>query len=419
MREKKVLPNYKNIAKCRICHSTKLTEVVRIAKQFIASTFVKSNKNNPKAKIKIPLTLMLCRKCGLAQLKETVRPDLLYENYFYRSNVSNTMNRDLRDVVSDVVSRVKLERGDSILDIGCNDGLMLTFFPNFLKRVGIDPAKNIDWSNKDKSIVIINDYFPSPKLKSRSFKIITTTAMFYDLDDPNSAVKQIKQLLTPAGALCVQVSYLYDTIRDMNFYDICHEHLEYYSLKTLIYLFERNGMEIFDASTNGVNGGSIRVMVSLGEDKRPISSNVEYLLLKEKVLQLENPETYDTFSKLIKLNTERVRHYIKSQKGLMIGLGASTKGNVMLQLCKIDNKIMPYISERNPFKVGLKTLGTDMLLISEEEARKMNPDCMFVIPWNFKAEILEREKEYTRKGGKLLFIMPYPYYVDKDGEHRL
>lgn len=410
---------FKVVKKCRVCYSANLTPVVWIKPQFIASTFVKTNKNNPKAKIKIPMTLLLCRKCGLVQLKETVNPDLLYENYFYRSNVSNTMNRDLNDVVNDVCARVKLKPGDSVLDIGCNDGLMLAMFPKKLKRAGIDPAKNIDWSHLDKSIKIINDYFPSPQLKKNSFKIITTTAMFYDLDNPNSAVKQIKSLLTNDGVLCIQVSYLYDTIRDMNFYDICHEHLEYYSLKTLSYLMEKNGMEIFDASTNFVNGGSLRVMVAHKKAKRTKSANLEYLFLKEKVLQLENPQTYETFSKLIKINTKRVKKYIENQKGLVIGLGASTKGNVMLQLCEVDNKMLPYISERNPFKVGLRTLGTDMLLISEDEARRLQPDCMFVIPWNFKAEILEREKEYIRKGGKLLFIMPYPYVVDKNGETRL
>lgn len=413
------MKHYKNITQCRVCRSKKLTAVVRIKPQFIASTFVKSNKNNPKAKIKIPMTLMLCRKCGLAQLKETVTPDLLYESYFYRSNVSNTMNRDLRDVVTDVCSKITLKHGDSVLDIGCNDGLMLTFFPKHVKRVGIDPAKNIDWSKLDKSIKIVNDYFPSPKLKNNSFKIITTTAMFYDLDDPNTAVQQIKQLLTSDGVICIQVSYLYDTIRDMNFYDICHEHLEYYSLKTLKFLLERNGMVVFDASTNFVNGGSLRILAALKEAKRQKSKNLEYMLLKEKVLQLENPQTYKTFSKLIKENTQRVRNYIVSQKGLVIGLGASTKGNVMLQLCGIDKKMLPYISERNPFKVGLRTLGTDILLISEEKARKLEPDCMFVIPWNFKTEIVEREKDYLRKGGKLLFIMPYPYVIDKNGETRL
>lgn len=413
------MENFRVIKKCRVCHSSDLTYVVKIKPQFIASTFVKTNKNNPKAKIKIPMTLLLCQKCGLVQLQETVNPDLLYENYFYRSNVSNTMNRDLHDVVEDVYSRVDIKSGDSVLDIGCNDGLMLSMFPAKLNRVGIDPAKNIDWTNLDKSIKIVNDYFPSKELKKYKFKIITTTAMFYDLNDPNAAVSDIKEILAKDGVLCVQVSYLYDTIRDMNFYDICHEHLEYYSLKTLSFLMEKNGMEVFDASTNFVNGGSLRVMVAHKQVKRPKSANLEYLLLKEKVLQLENPQTYDTFSKLIAINTKRIKDYIKNQKGLVIGLGASTKGNVMLQLCGIGKKILPYISERNPFKVGLRTLGTDMILISEEEARKLQPDCMFVIPWNFKAEILEREKEYIRKGGKLLFIMPYPYVIDKNGEKRL
>lgn len=365
------------------------------------------------------MTLFLCSNCGLAQLCETVEPNLLYENYFYRSNVSNTMNRDLRNVVSDATSRVKLKTGDTVLDIGCNDGLMLTFFPEMLKRVGIDPAKNIDWSPLPKSIEIVNDYFPSEKLTGRKFKIITTTAMFYDLDDPNKAVKDIKKLLDKDGIVCIQVSYLYDTIRDMNFYDICHEHLEYYSLRTLIYLMKRNGMEVFDASTNAVNGGSIRIMVSHKEAKRTHSKNLEYILLKEKVLRLEDPQTYAIFSKLIDMSAKRVQEYIKKQKGLVIGLGASTKGNVLLQLCNIDKKMLPFISERNPFKVGLKTLGTDMLLISEEDARKKNPTCIFVIPWNFKAEIVDREKEYLEKGGKMLFIMPYPYVLDKNGEIRL
>lgn len=413
------MENFSAIKECRVCHSLKLTCVVYIKPQFIASTFVKTNKDNPKSKIKIPLTLLLCKKCGLAQLKETVRPDLLYESYFYRSNVSNTMNRDLRNVVDDAMSRVKLKPGDAVLDIGCNDGLMLTFFPESLKRVGIDPAKNIDWSHLPKSIAIVNDYFPSGKLKNYKFKIITTTAMFYDLDDPNKGAEDIKKLLAKDGVLCIQVSYLYDTIRDMNFYDICHEHLEYYTLKTLMFLMKRNGMEVFDASTNAVNGGSIRILVAHKGAKKVQRESLEYLLLKEKVLHLEDPQTYAIFSKLIDMSAKRVREYIKKQRGLVIGLGASTKGNVLLQLCKIDKNLLPYISERNPFKVGLRTLGTDMLLISEEEARKKNPACIFVIPWNFKAEIVEREKEYLEQKGRMLFIMPYPYVLDKNGEKRL
>lgn len=413
------MKHYSLIATCRVCHSRKLVPVVHIKPQFIASTFVKTNKNNPKSKIKIPMTALLCSKCGLVQLKETVEPDLLYAQYFYRSHVTKTMSRDLKTVVGDALSRVSVKSGDAVLDIGCNDGTMISMFPDSLKRVGIDPAKNIDWSHLDKSITVVNDYFPCEALKKYRFKAITSTAMFYDLNDPNKAVRDIKEILADDGVLCIQVSYLYDTIRDMNFYDFCHEHLEYYSLKSIMYLMEQNGMSVFDASTNAVNGGSLRILVAKKEAKRPVSDSVQYLLLRERALHLEDPETYHIFEKLISYTTTRVREYIGRQKGLTIGLGASTKGNVLLQMCGITKKTLPYISERNPEKVGLRTLGDDIELISEERARSLNPSCVFVIPWNFKAEIVDREREYLEKGGKFLFIMPYPYVLTRDGEFRL
>ena len=365
----------------------------------------------------IPMTLMLCENCHLVQLKETVKPDLLYKEYFYRSNVSATMKRDLQNVVDDVSSRVIRGSGDKVLDIGCNDGLMMTMFTRNFNVWGIDPAENIE--PVTKGLKIITDYFPASQLTGSKFSIITSTAMFYDLDNPNKAVKEIKKLLAPDGVVCIQVSYLYDTIHDMNFYDICHEHLEYYSLETLQYLMRNNGMKIFDASINAVNGGSIRIMVTHKNNKRKISPNIKYLLNREKMLHLANHLTYTYFAKIIDSNATIIRNFIKSQKGLVIALGASTKGNVLLQLCKLTRRDLPYISERNPYKVGLRNLGIDMELISEEAARKLKPTCMFIVPWNFKEEIVDRERAYIESGGKLLFIMPYPYILDKEGEHRL
>lgn len=413
---------YSRITRCRLCDSRKLRKVVKYAPQYIATTLVKTNVNNPTSHLKAPLTLMLCGNCGLAQLQETMKPDMLYRSYFYRSSVSDTMRRDLQDVVNDTLSRVSLKAGDHVLDIGCNDGLMLSMFPSELKRVGIDPAQNIDRSHLDGSITIVNDYFPSEALTSYTFKAITSTAMFYDLDDPNKAVREIKRFLHKDGVMCIQVSSLCAMIKDLNFYDICHEHLEYYSLATLSSLMRRNGMTVFDASTNAVNGGSLRVMVAHKEAKRPISENLRYLLLTESIFRLDDEKTYQTFTMLIKHNIQRIRRYIDNVvkgKRTILALGASTKGNVMMQLCGIDKKLIPYISERNPFKVGLRTSGTDIELISEEAARRMMPYCMFVIPWNFKTEIVAREKEYLDRGGRLLFIMPYPYVIDKDGEKRL
>ena len=405
------MANYTKVTHCRICGSL-LTELFKIAPQYLASTFVKQNK---KSDIKIPMTVMMCPICNLVQLKETVNPDLLYSQYFYRSNVADTMKKDLQELVDSVCKLVP--NAKYALDIGCNDGLMMTMLSEYATPVGIDPATNI--IPVDEDLTIIQDYFPSKQLDSKEFDIVTSTACFYDFPDPNKAVKEMKKLLTKDGVICIQVSYLYDTIKDMNFYDFVHEHLEYYSLKSLKYLFERNGLKIFDATTNWVNGGSLRIYATHKNSKRPISDNIKYLLKKESILRLDDIDTYVWFSQLIKMSSKKVRDYILSQKGLVIALGASTKGNVLLQLCNLTKKEIPYISERAQHKIGLRNLGLDMKLISEEEAREKKPVCMFVIPWNFKDEIIEREKAYIENGGKLLFIMPYPYIVDLQGEHRL
>ncbi|MFH1401623.1 MAG: class I SAM-dependent methyltransferase [Parcubacteria group bacterium] len=423
---------YKNIKKCRICGSKDLIEVIHIAPQYLSPTFVRTNEKNELSKIKVPLTLTFCDckrnldGCGLLQLKETVNPDLLYKNYFYRTAVSSTMCEDLHEVVEDVLKHVKLNDGDYVIDIGANDCTMLGYFPSSLNRIGVEPAKNIDLSSLDPSIKFINDYFSKKTVENAirkgSVRAITCCAMFYDLDDPNSFVSDIKSILAPDGIWCIQLSYLPLMLKNMNFYDICNEHLEYYSLHTLKNLMKRHSLSIFDASTNNVNGGSIRVFIShTGNNYKP-SVNLERLYMEEERMNLYDAATYKDFYKKILDLKNKVNNVITKEinKGnLVLGLGASTKGNVLLQLFGITKEMLPYISERNPEKVGLRTLGTDIGLISEEDARKLNPSYMLVLPWYFKKEIVKREVDYLRHGGKLLFPMPYPHIVDKNGETNL
>ena len=274
---------YTIVTKCRIC-SSDTTEVLKLEPQYIATTFVKSNANNPISQVKIPLTLMLCKdkNCGLIQLKETVRPDLLYKNYFYRTAINDTVQRDLQDVVNYAVNNVKTEKDDIAIDIGANDCTMVSMYPEYMKRIGIEPATNIDWSSVSKSITIVNDYFSKDVVmkttNGEKAKILSATAMFYDFNDPNIATKDIKEILHEDGVCVLQVSYLLDTIRDMNFYDVVHEHLEYYSLKSINYLMERNGLTVIDASTNFVNGGSLRVLVTHKENSKPKSKRYEEIL---------------------------------------------------------------------------------------------------------------------------------------------
>lgn len=426
--------HYTPLNRCKICGSTHLTEVLRFEDQYLSPTFVQSNEKNALAEIRVPMTLVLCDRerdpdaCGLLQLKEMVHPDLLYRQYFYRSATSGVMRRDLQELVQDVLQRAGLQKGDIVVDIGANDCTMLACFPGDLHRIGVEPAKNIDWSHKNPSIEVVNEYFSSrvlvPILQGRKAKVMTATAMFYDLQDPHAVVADIQALLAPDGLLCIQLSYAALMIENLNFYDICNEHLSYYTLRTLRALMERHDLKVVDASTNGVNGGSLRVFIThCKNDSFPVqTARLHALCEKEDALQLTSAATYRAFDRRIRQLGETLRQFIleECRKGhLVLGLGASTKGNVLLQLFGLDKRLIPYISEKNPDKVGLRTLGTDVELIAEEKARSLKPSHMLVLPWYFKEEIVQREQEYLKNGGGLLFPMPYPHMVTREGETRL
>ena len=424
--------HYTSIHTCRVCSSEALTDVISFPEQFLSPTFVRTNEDNELSTIKVPLTVTLCDRskneqgCGLLQLRETTDHDLLYRDYFYRSATNDTMRKDLKDVVDDVLTHVTTSPGDVVVDIGANDCTMLGYFPPHLDRIGVEPAKNISWKGIDPSLKVVNDYFSkdalSGVLNGRQVKIFTCCAMFYDLDNPNTFVAEVKSLLAPNGVWCIQLSYLVSMLENMNFYDICHEHLEYYSLETLQNLMVRHGLVIFDAETNAVNGGSARVFITHMDTAPAASENLKKLLDKEKGMQLFHADTYFRFDEKVRALSATVRDYILAEIGrkrLVVGLGASTKGNVLLQLFGITKDILPYITEINPTKIGLRTLGTDIELISDEKSFELNPGCKLVLPWYFKEEIVKREAEYLAGGGKLLFPMPYVHVVTKDGEELL
>jgi len=422
---------------CKVCGSPNLTDVFSLEPQFLSATFVKDNlEEGELASIKVPMTLSLCDTsrnasgCGLLQLREEVEGDLLYRRYFYRSSTNSTMVADLKEVVDDITAKVKLNEGDIVVDIGANDCTMIQYYPDTVKRVAVEPAKNIDWEGVDSSVSIVNDYFSAQALKTalpdQKVKAFSCCAMFYDLPDPNSFVADIKKFLVSDGVWCIQLSYLPLMIKNMNFYDICHEHLSYYSIKSLNKLMERNGLYIFDASTNEVNGGSVRVFITHVENKNASNEtnnlNVSNLILEESKMDLENPETYHRYYEKMTNLSSKVRKYFDAEldKGKrIIGLGASTKGNILLQFFGITKDMMPYISEINTVKIGLKTLGSDFELVSEDFAASLEPSTYFVLPWYFKDEIVERESSFLESGGALLFPMPYVHLVTKSGEIRL
>jgi hypothetical protein len=428
--------NVNFITKCKICGSKHLTDVMKIAPQHLSATFVKSNLDLDIAKIKVPLTLALCDKskdasaCGLLQLREEVNPDLLYRQYFYRSFTSETMRRDLKDVIDDVISKANPKDDEIVIDIGANDCTTLAFYSEKFIRVAYEPAQNIDWSNVPKDIKIINDYFNAAAFKKifpgKKAKIVTCNAMFYDLSNPNQFVKDVKEILDDEGIWSIQLSYLPLMIENMNFYDICHEHLSYYSLSSLHRLMEQNGLFIFAASENQVNGGSLRAFITHDKNRsyltQKYAAELKDFEAREKLMRLEDPQTYKIFNNKMNDLASKVRGFIEGEikKGnRVLGLGASTKGNVLLQFFGLTTEHLKQISERNNNKVGLRTLGTDFELISEESARQIKPSAMLVLPWYFKTEIVAREYDYIKNGGSLIFPMPYAHLVTAQGEVNL
>ena len=234
----------------------------------MSPTFVKTNKNNKLAEIRSPLTLVLCDKtknqenCGLLQLLEITEPDLLYKQYFYRSATNDTMKTDLKDLVDQALDIAKPNKNDIIIDIGSNDCTLLNFYKNKYNLIGFEPAQNIKYIDEGNNITVINNYFNSKEFKKKhknKAKIITSCAMFYDLEKPQAFVKDIEEILDDDGIWCCQISYLASMIKYNNFYDICHEHLSYYSLETFEHLVNQFNLRCFYAETNEVNGGSIRL----------------------------------------------------------------------------------------------------------------------------------------------------------------
>jgi len=345
----------------------------------------------------------------LVQLRHTTKPELLWnDGYGYRSGVNDAMVRHLHGIAHEAEKFV--EDGDTVLDIGCNDGTLLDGYTKKVKLVGIDPSENvasyINETLKGKDYSVVFDFFNAKKLQDK-FKVITAISMFYDLDDPNKFMKDISDVLLPGGVFIIQQNYLGSMIKNCAFDNICHEHLEYYSLTSLSNLLLRHGMMVFRVEENDLNGGSIRTYICrIGE--RPPEKSVEEMIKKESMLSVGE------FSKNVKRTIESIRDVVLElyKEGHTIyAYGASTRGGTLLQACGLDSRVILKAVERNPDKWGKVMESTGIPIISETQARKENPDYMIILPWFFADTFMEREKEYTFHGGKWIVPLPKPRIV--------
>lgn len=396
------------IKKCRACGSLSLKSVLSLGNQYL-SDFSSANIRSKK----YPLSLTLCLKCSLLQLKHNVPASQLYtERYGYKSGINKTMKKELKEIVDKSLGKIKKTKNIVALDIGANDGTLLSSYNDMVFKIGIEPIKKFAKECEQKVNVVINDFFNyksyAKKMKTKRADIITVISCFYDIDRPNIFLSDIKKILNEDGILVIQQNYLVGMLKKNAFDNIVHEHLEYYSLLSLENLLKRHGLEVFDVEEGGINGGSFRTYIDT-VGKRRISKSVADMRAKEEKMDLKDKKVYADFAKKVKSNKNKlyklILKLVKSNKKIFI-YGASTRGNTLLQYCSLDNKLIKAAVERNPEKWGKKIVSCKIPIISEEQARREKPDYMLVLPWFFKEEFLRREKKYLENGGHFIFPLP-------------
>ena len=403
--------------KCRICKGD--LEVVLDLGSIYPSAFLHLNEEVTEDS-KAPIVLAQCKECGLVQLKHTVELDSMYRQYWYCSSLNKSMVSSLKEITDEIEAKGYINNYDLTLDLGCNDGTLLNLYTKNIMKVGFDPALNL----ARPDCLFVNDYFSSEKFfdsmgtSQLKANVITAIAMFYDLPDPVRFVEDVSLVLHKDGVFILQLTDLYSMMKINAFDNLCHEHLEYYKLSDIKSLLNRVNLEIIDVSYNMVNGGSVRV-TSAFSGTHPITQNVERYFMEEKKYFEEHPNMFTNLKKVIGKTKKKLHQLLnKDPKQEMFILGASTKGNTLLQVCGITNKDIPYAGEVNKEKFGLRTVGSNIEIISEDELFSKSPAFLLVLPWHFKNSLISkpRIKLYLDSGGKLIFPLPEFNIVEKNGE---
>lgn len=416
--------NYHEIVMCRACQSKDLRSVLDLGQQYIVN-FV----DDPKKKAdQSPIHLVVCMNCRLVQLKHTVNPDRLFREFFYYSGVNTTMKEHLADLVDQACQIESVKAGDYVISIGENDGWMLSNFPRNINTIGIEPARNMIPLLRKNCTVALNDYFSTTAvsyLKEHRIKAkhIYAIAMFYDIDEPEEFLDNIKEVLDKDGIFIIQMNYLRTMMENVAVDNILHEHVTFYSIQSLEPLLCRAGLKIFHVSFNNINGGSIRLYVCHEESDRMTYFNYIQAVADENkwfgpAYDSKLMDKLQFFSKRVTDGREKLQTFIKEEvkkHKTVYAYGASTRGASLLQVMGLK---YPYISkavERNPVKFGKWMAGLGIEIISEEQFRAAPPDYLLILPYWFLPEFKDRESEFLKNGGKFIIPLPEPYvFADED-----
>lgn len=396
---------------CVLCNGTDSEELLSLG-DIYTSTFISAIEDEASLD-KVPLDLHKCNKCGLVQLADKLELDTMYRQYFYRSGANPMMVNALHDIVESAKQYVP--KYYSCLDIGCNDGTLLSFYESGAWKVGIDPANNLEGKAIQHADNFINDYFTDQTNFASKFDIITSIAMFYDVPNPNRFVEAITNILKPHGVWIIQMTDL-TSMLEINAYDnICHEHYVYYTLRLMKQLLEKYGLEIFKVEYNAINGRSVRLYVGHAGFHRETVSVQEALAQEDITLGRKTIQRFE--SKILDINAELVKFLVANKHKNVYALGASTKGNTLLQIAGIDETHIKGILEISEDKIGKMTVGSHIPII--RETLDLPIDYILLLPWHFATVFRDRYKDHLDRGVKFIIPIPEPMLLGKDGYERI
>lgn len=409
--DRKITVTSRETPHCRVCRGASMTSVLDLGEQALTGLFPHPGEMIGGG----PLNLLWCGDCGLLQLKHSYDPEAMYgKDYGYRSGLNASMVAHLKNKARRLEELVGLDAGDVVLDIGCNDGTLLGGYSAAdIERIGIDPTADKFSEFHPSNIIAVADFFTADTFRSvtpKKAKVITSIAMFYDLEDPVAFAREVASCLADDGVWHFEQSYMPAMLRAGSYDTVCHEHIEYYSLKTVSRILAGAGLEPVHVRFNSINGGSFSVTaMKLGRASTSEKGLTEWLLGQEDRMGLWSPAPFRQFEERVfrhRADLVALLTTLRTSGASVMGYGASTKGNVMLQFCGITTDLVDAIGEVNPDKFGRVTPGTAIPIVSEEEMHAARPDYLLVLPWHFREGILHRETEFLRRGGRLIFPLP-------------
>jgi hypothetical protein len=403
---------------CRICGSSKLVELLNLGNLSLTGQFPAESQDTKKE----PLALAECALCGLIQLLDQLPIFELYASgYGYESHLNNGMQKHLIEASRGFEEKFDLKSGDAVCDIASNDGTLLSGYRNKgLIKIGVDPLID-DFTDKyPEGSIKIREFFSSAKYLERlsnKCKIVTTFSVFYDLDNPIEFSQNICEILDDNGVWILEQSYLPSMIDTLSFDTICHEHLLYLKLIDLQMIFEKSELQIFDFKLNKVNGGSIQVYVQKRvTGLHQVQPIVNWLLNWEKSNYILDKSRLNNFITSVEAFRQDFKNLLESYKNQgyeIFGLGASTKGNVLLQYCGLDSQIISCIGEINPKKFGKYTPGTRIRIVDQNQlihSDKIDNSKRLgvILPWHFTSSIVNSASSFLETGGELISPLPFP-----------